>query len=72
MSNDQSIDNTGLALDVQAVVKNFRRGRGLKKKITKAVDGATLELKRGELFGRRAGMAITSPRHDHRGGEYVL
>jgi ABC-2 type transport system ATP-binding protein len=39
------------ALDVQAVVKNFRRGRGLKKKITRAVDGATLTLPRGELFG---------------------
>jgi ABC-2 type transport system ATP-binding protein len=39
------------ALEVQAVVKNFRRGRGLKKKITRAVDGATLTLPRGELFG---------------------
>ena len=40
-----------IALDVQAVVKNFRRGRGLKKKITHAVDGATLAVRRGELFG---------------------
>ena len=39
------------ALEVQAVVKNFRRGRGLKKRITRAVDGATLTLARGELFG---------------------
>ena len=39
------------ALDVRSVVKNFRRGRGLKKKITRAVDGATLTLNRGELFG---------------------
>jgi ABC-2 type transport system ATP-binding protein len=39
------------ALDVQRVVKNFRRGRGLRRKITKAVDGASLRLHRGELFG---------------------
>jgi len=39
------------ALDVRSVVKNFRRGRGLKKKITRAVDGASLSLARGELFG---------------------
>ncbi len=40
-----------LALDCRAVVKNFRRGRGLKKKVTRAVDGANLQIKRGELFG---------------------
>jgi ABC-2 type transport system ATP-binding protein len=40
-----------LALECSGVVKNFRRGRGLKKKITRAVDGATLTLPRGELFG---------------------
>jgi ABC-2 type transport system ATP-binding protein len=39
------------ALECRDVVKNFRRGRGLKKKITRAVDGATLTLPRGELFG---------------------
>lgn len=40
-----------LALDCRAVVKNFRRGRGLKKRVTRAVDGATLQIPRGELFG---------------------
>lgn len=39
------------ALEVQSVVKNFRRGRRLKRRITRAVDGATLALPRGELFG---------------------
>jgi ABC-2 type transport system ATP-binding protein len=39
------------ALDCRGVVKNFRRGRGLKKKITRAVDEATLQIPRGELFG---------------------
>ncbi len=39
------------ALDCRAVVKNFRRGRGLRKKVTRAVDGATLALRPGELFG---------------------
>jgi len=39
------------ALDVDRVVKNFRRGRGLRRKITKAVDGASLQLRSGELFG---------------------
>jgi ABC-2 type transport system ATP-binding protein len=39
------------ALDCQGVVKNFRRGRGLKKKVTRAVDEATLQLAPGELFG---------------------
>jgi ABC-2 type transport system ATP-binding protein len=39
------------ALECRDVVKNFRRGRGLKKKITRAVDGATLTIPRGELFG---------------------
>ncbi|MBM3313923.1 ATP-binding cassette domain-containing protein, partial [candidate division WOR-3 bacterium] len=42
---------TGAALECSGVVKNFRRGRGLKKKITRAVDGATLTLASGELFG---------------------
>ncbi len=50
MSNDENAA-VSPALDVQSVVKNFRRGRGLKKKVTKAVDGASLTLKRGELFG---------------------
>ena len=39
------------ALVVSDVVKNFRRGRGLKKKVTRAVDGAGFELGQGELFG---------------------
>jgi ABC-2 type transport system ATP-binding protein len=39
------------ALEVVSVVKNFRRGRGLKRKVTRAVDEATLTLDRGELFG---------------------
>jgi ABC-2 type transport system ATP-binding protein len=48
MKNDTA-DTT--ALSCREVVKNFRRGRGLKKKVTQAVDGASLELRRGELFG---------------------
>jgi ABC-2 type transport system ATP-binding protein len=40
-----------IALACKDVVKNFRRGRGLKKKITHAVDGANLAVGRGELFG---------------------
>ncbi len=39
------------ALLCRDVVKNFRRGRGLKKKITCAVDHANLEIRQGELFG---------------------
>jgi ABC-2 type transport system ATP-binding protein len=39
------------ALDCRAVVKNFRRGRGLKKKVTCAVDKADLQIGKGELFG---------------------
>lgn len=39
------------ALDCRGVVKNFRRGRGLKKKITRAVDRADLQIRKGELFG---------------------
>jgi len=39
------------ALEVQGVVKNFRRGRGLKKKVTRAVNEANLTIHRGELFG---------------------
>jgi len=39
------------ALDCREVVKNFRRGRGLKKRITCAVDRADLQVRRGELFG---------------------
>jgi ABC-2 type transport system ATP-binding protein len=39
------------ALDCRGVVKNFRRGRGLKKKITRAVDKADLQIRKGELFG---------------------
>jgi ABC-2 type transport system ATP-binding protein len=50
MSNDS--DSTSVpALEVLDITKNFRRGRGLKKKITKAVDGANLTIGRGELFG---------------------
>ncbi len=40
-----------LALECRDVVKNFRRGRGLRKKITRAVDRATLSIGPGELFG---------------------
>uniref|UniRef100_A0A7C4CDV5 ABC transporter ATP-binding protein n=1 Tax=candidate division WOR-3 bacterium TaxID=2052148 RepID=A0A7C4CDV5_UNCW3 len=43
--------DSSIALDCQGVVKNFRRGRGLKKRITRAVDEATLQIPRGELFG---------------------
>jgi ABC-2 type transport system ATP-binding protein len=39
------------ALECRQVVKNFRRGRGLKKKITCAVDKADLAVRKGELFG---------------------
>jgi ABC-2 type transport system ATP-binding protein len=39
------------ALVVSDVVKLFKRGRGLRKKKMKAVDGASFEVKRGELFG---------------------
>jgi len=39
------------ALECLGVVKNFRRGRGLKKKVTRAVDEANLSIRRGELFG---------------------
>ncbi len=39
------------AIDCQGVVKDFRRGRGLKKRVVRALDRATLTLKQGELFG---------------------
>ncbi|MFO7675096.1 MAG: ABC transporter ATP-binding protein [bacterium] len=48
MNNDSE---AGAALAVRDVVKNFRRGRGLKKKVTRAVNGASLAVRRGELFG---------------------
>jgi ABC-2 type transport system ATP-binding protein len=51
MQADKTVDRSTPALAVRDVVKNFRRGRGLKKKVTKAVDGASLELRQGELFG---------------------
>ncbi len=46
-----SDNQTTAALECLGVVKNFRRGRGLKKKITRAVDKADLRIQRGELFG---------------------
>ncbi len=39
------------AIDCQGVVKDFRRGRGLKRRVVRALDRATLTLKQGELFG---------------------
>jgi ABC-2 type transport system ATP-binding protein len=39
------------ALECLGVVKNFRRGRGLKKRVTCAVDRADLRIEQGELFG---------------------
>ncbi|MCL6465312.1 MAG: ABC transporter ATP-binding protein [candidate division WOR-3 bacterium] len=39
------------ALECQNVVKKFRRGKGLKRRILRALDGATLSLRAGELFG---------------------
>ena len=39
------------ALECRDVVKNFKRGRGLKKKVTRAVNEASLTLRQGELFG---------------------
>jgi ABC-2 type transport system ATP-binding protein len=47
---DQHI-SSDIALSCREVVKNFRRGRGLKKKVTRAVDGASLDIRKGELFG---------------------
>ncbi len=44
-------DKTENAIDVDSVVKNFRRGRGLRRKTTKAVDRASFRVNRGELFG---------------------
>ncbi len=44
-------DSTVPALECRDVVKQFRRGRGFKKKVIRAVDGATLTLYPGELFG---------------------
>ncbi len=41
----------GHALRVNEVVKMFKRGRGLRKKKMRAVDGASFEVGRGELFG---------------------
>ncbi len=53
MTDDKHNTTTGSvpALEVVSVVKNFRRGRGLKKKIIRAVDDANLTLAPGELFG---------------------
>ncbi|MCX7732487.1 MAG: ABC transporter ATP-binding protein [candidate division WOR-3 bacterium] len=39
------------ALLCDNVVKLFRRGRGLKKKVVRALDGASLTIPQGELFG---------------------
>lgn len=39
------------AIDCQGVVKDFRRGRGLKRRVVRALDRATLTLQQGELFG---------------------
>lgn len=47
MPNETAI----LALDCQNVVKVFRRGRGFKRRSIRAVDGATIALHAGELFG---------------------
>ncbi len=50
----ERVDNTNSvvpALDCQQVVKLFRRGRGLKKKVIRALAGATLVVSHGELFG---------------------
>jgi len=44
-------DFTGDALVVTDVVKLFKRGRGLRKKKMRAVDGATFSARKGELFG---------------------
>jgi ABC-2 type transport system ATP-binding protein len=51
MINQPNVDGSRLALECREVVKNFRRGRGLKKKVTRAVNGASLAVRRGELFG---------------------
>lgn len=39
------------ALECQDVIKLFRRGRGLKKRVIRALDRASLTLPAGELFG---------------------
>ncbi len=44
-------DSLPMALECQNVVKKFRRGKGLKRRILRALDGATLSLRSGELFG---------------------
>ena len=44
-------DRDGQALVVKDVVKLFKRGRGLRKKKMRAVDGASFGVKKGELFG---------------------
>jgi ABC-2 type transport system ATP-binding protein len=44
-------DFTGDALVVSDVVKLFKRGRGLRKKKMRAVDGARFSAGKGELFG---------------------
>ncbi len=44
-------DTTVPALECRDVVKQFRRGRGFKKRTIRALDGATLSLQPGELFG---------------------
>jgi ABC-2 type transport system ATP-binding protein len=44
-------DSLTKALECQNVVKKFRRGKGLKRRTLKALDGATLSLRAGELFG---------------------
>jgi ABC-2 type transport system ATP-binding protein len=44
-------DHDHHALVVKDVVKLFKRGRGLRKKKMRAVDGASFAVKQGELFG---------------------
>jgi len=44
-------DSWTTALECQNVVKKFRRGKGLKRRTLRALDGATLSLRAGELFG---------------------
>lgn len=46
-----SAERTTVALECQKVVKKFPRGRGLKRRVLKALNGASLTLHRGELFG---------------------
>jgi ABC-2 type transport system ATP-binding protein len=51
MANQNGNHSALPALDCQNVVKQFRRGRGFRKKVIRALDGATLTIPRGELFG---------------------